>query len=56
MAVEETRPVSIRVPITMPDKMRALTGLSFSQAVVQLVGAFIAAQEGKTPPPPNKDS
>lgn len=54
---EPTRPVSIRVPESMPDKIRAITGMTFSQAVVNMLEAFIhASKTDATTTPPEEPS
>ncbi len=42
-----TRCVSVRVPVGLPEKVKAVTGMPFSRAVTTMFEAFIAAQENK---------
>lgn len=46
-----TRVVSIRVPLGLPEKVKAVTGMPFSRAVITMFEAFIAAQESRSPAP-----
>jgi hypothetical protein len=54
----ETKPVSIRVPLGLPEKVRAITGLPFSTAVAQIMEAFVAAHDSprKTLPSSNHEA
>jgi hypothetical protein len=44
---KETRVVSVRVPVGLPEKVKAATGLPFSQAVVVMFEGFIKSQQRK---------
>lgn len=57
MATEsKTRPVSIRVPNELPDQIRAITGMSFSEAAVTLLQAFVRNSRHDTPQDTNHDN